>query len=113
VGTADEGLEPAARPVVPDDFRRRGRNPARRTGVGNLEGAGPGVPNHGARPRGEFLADGAKPAPAAAARRFSTSAATTSRVRMENASASDAIASASSRSGTTCSWNSIAAQTAR
>ena len=111
LGAADRrsGSLPADR-LYPDGLQGRGRHPARRRGARDLDEARAGRAHHRARHGRELLADGRDRARAAAARRSTTSAATTFPCDAERgrAAASSAAATASSRSGTTCSWSSTA-----
>ena len=101
LGAADRRLEDAARPAGRVDLQGRERHPARRRGVRHLAEAGRAGRSH-PRARRATTTSGrwATPDRAAAARRSTTCAAAPAPIPR-------------SRSGTTCSWSSSAAPTAR
>ena len=76
LGAADDGVEAAAGPAVPDDLQGRGGHSARRRGARDLDEARARRPDHRARAGRELLGRWATPARAAAAPRSTTSAAT-------------------------------------
>ena len=118
VGAADDGLEAARRPAVSRPSSRArpaSRATTRRTRSGRGSCPPTGSPSSAwPRTSGRW----ARPAPAAAAPRSTTSAATHVPCDEERhgrtlPAASTAAAIATSKSGTTCSWSSTARPTAR
>ena len=108
-----ERVEAAARSPLPDDLQGRGRHPARRRGVHAMLDARAAPIGSPSSARRTTSGRWARPARAAAARRFSTSAATRCPAPSRCAAASSAPAIATSRSGTTSSWSSTGRRTAR